>query len=80
MRGPLFALGLLAACTQAPRAQPRPTGDAPAAVTAAAPDAGAVAHDAASGCYATCLQANQMRAVAIEQIERDCRAECAATP
>ena len=28
------------------------------------------------GCFATCMRANQMRAVGIEQIERDCRADC----
>lgn len=42
-------------------------GDAPAEVAEPAAD---------SDCFATCVRDNQMRAVAPEQIEADCRAEC----
>jgi hypothetical protein len=59
-----------------------PTADEPAAEPkaddpAAKPKADdPAAKPKADDCVADCIQRNQMRAVAAEQIERDCKAEC----
>jgi hypothetical protein len=70
----LIALALVTACQKEPRAAaPSNTTDgrdAPGATRPvdAAPDA----------CVEECVKANQMKATSIENIEAECRAECAA--
>jgi hypothetical protein len=71
VRAWLLALAL-AACAKESRTAPPPehrAPDAPAAATV--PDAGA------SACVAECVRASQMEAVSPEQIEADCRRDCA---
>lgn len=46
----------------------------PAKRNAGAPDAGG------DPCVAACIRQNQMRAVSAEQIEADCKKECAEQP
>lgn len=60
--------------------EPPKTPDAKApdakAPDAKAPESAPAAKDD-DACVKACVQKNQMRAVAADQIERDCRAECA---
>jgi len=67
----LVILVLVAGCRKESRnAAPQPVENrVDAGASRPAPDADV--------CYPACMKSNQMRAVSIEQIEADCKAECA---
>jgi hypothetical protein len=73
----LALLAIVAGCASC-RKEPR--GAAPQSVENRV-DAGAVSRPAPDAgpdaCVQACVKSNQMRAVSIEQIEADCRAQCA---
>lgn len=76
----LLAAVAAAACSKAPPAGTRAAPDAAPAVAAPPRADAAPAVDAGLDCFAQCMRDNQMRAVSIDQIERDCRAQCSAAP
>ncbi len=78
MRALLIILVLLdlGACRKEPR------GAAPPVENRVDAGASRPSADAApdATCYEACMKRNQMRAIGIDQIERDCRAECTTPP
>ena len=78
----LLLLLLLGACdTRPPTAEP--TEPIPTSAKENAQPADTSTNDisdAAPDCVAQCVHRNQMRAVAADQIEADCKRECGVTP